>query len=185
MLIAFTAELLGEGTVLAFKSSRPTYALILLVLSVLFLGATFLPFLDSILFPNVDLQRVVSALQGRAAPPLDADAVVQEAKDLLGSLTRAFQVAYYSGVTTQFHLSGSQRPEHIKISQATYIAWFQKRPKAVLVAITVYQSDDGRKAYGISEGNAVTLVRGYLIPIALFGIALVLARRKKSQASGS
>src|ERR1035437_320971 len=180
MLVAFRPESLEERTVLALKSSRPTYAIILLVLSVVFLFATFLPFLYSILSPNDDLQRVVSALEERGSSPLDADAVVQEAKGTAGPLTKAIQVAYYSGMTTQFHLSGSPKPQHIKELQATYIAWFQKRPKPMLVAITLYEGDEGQKAYGISEVNPVGLVRGYTIPIVLFGIALYLARKRRS-----
>ena len=51
---------------MAAKSRRSIFAIILLVLSVFFLCATFLPFLYSILFPNEDLERVVLALEDRA-----------------------------------------------------------------------------------------------------------------------
>jgi hypothetical protein len=179
MLVAFAGPV-GERTALVFKSGRPTYAIILLALSALFLCTTFLPFLYSILFPNEDLQRVVSALEDRASPPLDADSVVQEAKDAAGLLTRAIPVAYYSGMSARFHLNGSHAPERIKQSQVTCIAWFQKRPKPMVMAITLYENEGGQKAYGISEGNPVTLVRGYGLPILLFGAAFFLARRRKS-----
>jgi len=179
MLVAFAGPV-GERTALAFKSGRPTYAIIFLALSTLFLCTTFLPFFYSILFPNDDLQRVVSALENRASPPLDADSVVQEAKGAAGLLTKAIPVAYYSGMSARFHLDGSHSPERIKQSQVTYIAWFQKRPKPMVMAITLYENEGGQKAYGISEGNAVILVRGYGVPILLFGFSLFLTRRRKS-----
>jgi hypothetical protein len=182
MLVAFAGPV-RERTALAFKSGRPTYAIILLALSILFLGTTFLPFLYSILFPNDDLQRVVSALEDRGAPPLDADSVVQEAKNAAGLLTKAIPVGYYSGMSARFHLNGSPSPERIKESQVTYIAWFQKRSKPMVMAITLYENEGGQKAYGISEGNPVILVRGYGVPILLFGVALFLARKRKSRHS--
>jgi hypothetical protein len=168
---------------LAFKSGRPTYAIILLALSILFLCTTFLPFFYSIWFPNDDLQRVVSALQDRGSPPLDADSVIREAKDAAGVLTKAIPVGYYSGMSARFHLNGSHAPERIKESQVTYIAWFQKRPKPMVMAITLYENDGGQKAYGISEGNPAILVRGYGAPILLFGVSLFLARKRKSSSA--
>lgn len=170
---------------MASKSRRTIFAIILLVLSIFFLCATFLPLLYSILFPNEDLQRMVLALQDRTAPPLDADTVVQEAKQAAGTLTRSIQVAYFVGNTIQYHLSGSERPEHFHQSQATYVAWFQKRPKPMLIAISVYENDAGRKAFGINEADPVGIVRGYLLAIVIFVVALVLVRRKKSQSSSS
>ena len=160
------------------KSRRPTYALILLALSVLFLGATFLPFLYSVLFPNDDLQRVVLALEDRGSPPLDADSVVQEAKNAAGLLTRAIPAGYYWGSSTQFDLKGSRAPRQVKTYQSTYIAWFQRRPKPMVMAITLYENDGGQKAYGISEGSPWALVRGYGVPLLLFGVSLFLVRKR-------
>jgi len=154
--------------------------LILLALSVFFLCATFLPFLYSVLFPNDDLQRVVFALEDQGSPPLDADSVVQEAKVAAGLLTRAIPAGYGWGTSTQFDLKGSRAPQRVKTYQSTYIAWFQKRPKPMVMAITLYENDNGQKAYGISEGNPVTLLRGYGVPILLFGVSLFLVRKRKS-----
>jgi len=167
---------------MASKSRRSIFAIILLVLSIFFLCATFLPFLYSIL-ANDDLQRMVLALQDRAAPPLDADTVIQEAKQAGGTLTRSIQIGYATGNTIRYHLSGTEKPEHFHQSQATYVAWFQKRPKPMLIAISVYENEAGRKAFGINEVDPVGIVRGYLLPIAIFVVALVLVRRKKSQGS--
>jgi hypothetical protein len=166
---------------MALKSDRPLYAGIFLVVSILFLCATFLPFLYSILFPNEDIRRVVSALEGRGSPPLDADTVVQEAAQAAGTLTRAIPIGYYMGGSTRMSLAGPQKPEHIRASQITYVAWFAKRPKAMLIAITVYENDAGQKAFGISDSDAAAIVRAYLLPIVLFASALLVFRRSLSR----
>jgi hypothetical protein len=166
---------------MAFRSDRPLYARIFLALSILFLFATFLPFIYSILFPNEDLQRVVSALEGRGSPPLDADSVIEEAKQAAGTLTHSIQIAYGAGRAVRYARSGPAKPEHMRRSEATYLAWFQKRPKPMIIAISVYENETGQKAFGINEVNPAALVQGYLLPIAIFVIALVLVRRKKSQ----
>jgi hypothetical protein len=168
---------------LIFKSNRPTYSIILLVLSSLFMGATFLPLLYSVVHPNENIQSVVSALEERDTPPPEAETVVQEAILAAGPLRKAIQVAYYSGVTTTFHLSGSRASEKVKVLQSTYIAWFQKPAKPMLVAITRYERERGQRAYGISEADPASLVRGYALPIFLFGVSLFLARRRKFDAS--
>ena len=73
---------------MAFKPSRPVYAIVLVALSTLFMAATFLPFLYSILSPNEDIERFVFALKGSGEAPMDADSVVEETKRSVGSLTR-------------------------------------------------------------------------------------------------
>ena len=170
---------------LAFKSGRPIYAIVMLVLSSLFMCATFFPLLYSIVVPNEDLEGVVSALEERGAPSLESETVVQQAIDAAGPLRRAIKVGYYSGATKSIHLDGSHTPETINPSQATYIAWFQKRPKPILVAITRYANDEGQKAYGISEVDSVSIVRAYAVPVLLFGVSLFLARNRKSSTTAS
>jgi hypothetical protein len=66
------------------------------------------------------------------------------------------------------------------MSQAIYIAWFQRRPKPMLVSIALYENDQGQKAYGIGEVATLTVVRGYGVPVALFGASLFLMRKRKS-----
>jgi hypothetical protein len=162
----------------AFKSGRPMYAIILVALSTLFMAATFLPFLYSILFPNENIERFVTALKDGGEAPLDADSVVEQTKAVAGSLTRAIQIGAYFEMGLGFHLSGSRAPQHTHTSQATYIAWFQRLPKPLLVSVTFYANDEGKKAYGLNEVALLTLVRGYGVPVALFAASLFLARRR-------
>jgi hypothetical protein len=170
---------------LAFRSSRPTYGIILLVVSSLFMAATFLPLLYSFVFPNENLQRLVSALEEREPPSMEAETVVHDAIAAVGPLTRAIKVAYSTEVTLKIPYAGASTPEKIKASQDIYIAWFQKHPKAVVVALTCYENAEGQRAYQINEVDRLTLVRGYTIPPCLFGISLFLARKRKAGAARS
>jgi hypothetical protein len=61
---------------LALKSGRPIYAIVMLVLSSLFMCATFLPLLYSVVVPNEDLKGVVSALEERSVPSLESETEV-------------------------------------------------------------------------------------------------------------
>jgi len=164
--------------VVAFKSGRPVYAIILVALSTLFMAATFLPFLYSILFPNEDIERFVTALKDRGEAAPDADSVVEQTKATVGSLTRAIQIGAYFEMGLGFHLSGTHATEHTHRSQAIYVARFQKLPKPMLLSVTLYVNNEGEKAYGLSEVAPLTVVRGYGVPIALFAASLFLARRR-------
>jgi hypothetical protein len=165
---------------LSFNSGRPMYAIVLLAVSTLFMAATFLPFLYSILSPNEDIERFVAALKDSGEPPQYADSVVEQTKGAVGSLTRVIQIGYYSEKSTGFYLSGSRATEHIQTSQATYIGWFQKHPAPMLFSVTRRVNDEGQKAYGVSEVAPTTLVSGYGLPLALFGASLFLVRKRKS-----
>jgi hypothetical protein len=163
---------------LAFKSNRPIYAVILLVVSVFFMCTTFLPFLYSVVFPNDNLQEFISALEGSEPPPLDADTVVQRTIVAVGSLKRTIKIGYGYQVTTQIHYVEPRTIEKIKVSQDINIAWFEKQPKPVVVAFACYEHSNGQKDYSISEVNPLVLVRGYAIPLVFFIVSLFLARKR-------
>lgn len=168
---------------MAFKSSRPIYAIILLLVSGFFMCTTFLPFLYSVLFPNKDLQGFITALEGREPPPLDSDTVVQQTIAAVGALKRTMKIAYLYQVTTQIHYAEPRTTKKIEVSQDVNIAWFEKHPKPMLVAFACYEHGDGQKDYGISEVNPLVVVRGYAIPLVFFGLSLFLARKRKSPVS--
>lgn len=168
---------------MGFRSGRRGYAIVLLSLSSLYLCAILLPLLYSVVFPNQDLQRFVFALEERATPSPDSETVVRQAIEGVGPLRRAIKVAYYSQVSAKFHYGASGRTERIRVSQATYVAWFEKHPPAVLVAMTCYEYGEGQKTYRITEASSASLVRGYALPVGLFGLSLFLARRRKPAAA--
>ncbi len=180
MLCAFAVEAVLEDY-LVFKSKRPIYAIILLTLSSLWLCAIVLPLLYFVLFPNDGIQGVVLALEGRGTEPPESETLVQQTIATVGLLRTAIPIAYSTGATATFHTDGSHTSR--KMRQASYIAWFQKPPRPMLVAITQYESDGGGEAYWISEGDFVGMVRGYTLPLLLFGVSLFLARIRKSPVS--
>jgi hypothetical protein len=159
---------------LLFKSSRPTYAIILVALSSLWMCAMFLPLLYSVVFPNNDLRGIVYALEERGAAPAKAADIVKETLATAGPLRRAVQVGYYSGVTATVRISGSQASNR---KQASYLAWFQKRSKPLLLVIT-RDEGGGSTAFYISEGKISGMVRSYSLPTLLFGVSLFLMRRR-------
>ena len=169
---------------MAFKG-RPTYAIIFVAVSTLYLCATFVPLCYSALFPNQDIQSVIAALKPGGYAPLDGESAIQEAKAAVGSLTREIQVGYYTGMTAKIHYAGAQPNERTRVSQATYVAWFQKRSRPMLVQITLYANERGQKAFRITEAEPVLLVRGYGVPILLFGLSLFVLRRTKKPATAA
>lgn len=158
-----------------FKSDRPRYAIVLFALTSLWMCAIFLPLLYSAFFPNKDIREVVDALKERGAAPLGAATAVEDTISAAGPLTRATSIAYYSGVTTTVQAGGTQT---IRKRQVSYVARFQKRSRALILLITVYEDDSGRKNYEIGEGEAMPFVRGYALPILLFGFSLFLVRKR-------
>lgn len=78
------------------KLSLQIFWIVLLVLSSLWVAATFLPFLYSLISPTQDLAAIVRALQGQGAPPPEAVAVVGETLKQGGSLDRAIHVGHYA-----------------------------------------------------------------------------------------
>lgn len=161
---------------LEFKSSRPTYAIILFVLSGLWLCAAILPLFYSLLFPNADLQGVVLALRGRQTLPPASASVVREIVGSFGLLRRAVPVGYYSGVTATVRADGKNSAA--RIWQVSYIGWFQKLPKPIVIAISCYETEKGEKVYESSEPSLASVVRAYVSPLILFGTSIFLARRK-------
>jgi hypothetical protein len=144
------------------------------------MGATFFPLLYSVVLPNEDLQGFLSALEGRRAPTLESETVVQSAIAAGGTLRSAIKVAYSYSWVTRSYRDGSHPSEKIETSQAAYVAWFDKRRGPMLIALTCYKNGEGQKAYQISGVDPLVVIRGYAIPLGLFGIALFLARRRKS-----
>jgi hypothetical protein len=157
----------------------------MLVLSSLYGCATFLPLLYSVVLPREDIEGVVSALEERGTPPPESEKVVQEAIGAVGPLRRAVKVGYSSSVVIKVHYTEPRTSEKIKVSAAIYLAWFQKLPEPRLVTIMCYENGEGEKAYRINGVDPVTLVRGYAIPLGLFGVSLFLARRRKTPSAVS
>ena len=148
----------------------------------LFSCATFLPFLYSLLLPNQDIEEVVAALKEGGIASMDAESAVDPAKAALGPLTRAIQIGSSGGGSAAFDLSGSHRQTSISQTVYIYVAWFQKHPSPITVAITLYTNEKGQKAFRISEVNAVSVAGQYAIVVLWFSVSLFLVRKRKNPA---
>lgn len=170
------------GGCLALKPKRPAYAIVLFGLSCLWMGAVFLPLLYSILSPNKDLRELLYALEERGPAAPEAEATVGQVTGVAGRLTRAVPIAYYAGATATVHAGKSKTSTR---KQASYVAWFQKRSKPLVLMVTLVEDDEGKKSYSIQEGEPMFFVRGYTLPVLAFGVTAFLVRRKEPGASGS
>jgi hypothetical protein len=168
---------------LTFKSSRPIYAIILLLVSGFSMCMTFFPILYSVVFPNENLQRFIGALEGREAPPLNADTAVQQTIAAVGTLKRTIRIGHSWQLTSKTHYAEPWTTEKIEMSQDVDIAWFEQHPEPMLVAIACYEYGDGHKAYGISQVSPLVVVRAYAIPLGFFCISLFLVRKRRSPVS--
>ena len=130
-------------------------------------------------FPKEDVQQIVTALEERGTPPPEAATIVQGVIGAAGPLGQAIPIGYYFGATKRFPLNGSHDSETIKISQATYIAWFQSSSAPRFFAITRYEGNGDRRAYEISKVDPVGLVRSYALPLLLFAVSLFVLRRRE------
>ena len=144
-------------------SLRPTYALILLALSGLWLCAVLVPYLNSVISPDQDFRDIVLALEGRRTAPPGSEPMVQQTIATAGPMKRAIQIAYYSGGSVAIHTSGSPTTRKMKVSQASYMTWFQKPGQPAVVGITRYEDDAGQKTYGINAGDPLTMMQGYAL----------------------
>jgi hypothetical protein len=167
------------------KPGLPKYVVILFATSVLFMSATFLPFLDSILFPNDEIARFVNALENRGEVPLDsenADTVVEQMKSTLGFMNKAIQVGCGYHRMVQYDLKRVKPPIKVSVTEYVYIAWFQKLQKPTLISVALYSSEAGQHAFQIRHADASSVSSSYGIPISLFAVSLFLICRRKSPA---
>jgi hypothetical protein len=66
-------------------------------------------------------------------------------------------------------------------TEDSYIAWFQKVPKPVLLVVRRYKVDGAVQAYEIGSDQAASfLVRAYAPPLLLWLVSIYLLRKRRS-----
>jgi hypothetical protein len=160
-----------------FRLSLRIFVIGLLVLSSLWVVATFLPILYSMLFPPRDIQEIVRALKAQGNAPQEAATIVEETIASVGPLQRTLQVGYHTGASVTLRHNDSHTS---RTTQVAYVAWFQKIPKPILLLITRSETDGVFQSYRLDEGAPMSLVRGYAFPLVTFAFSLFLFRRRKS-----
>jgi hypothetical protein len=160
------------------KLRLQTFWIILLVLSSLWVVAVFGPLVYSVLSPTEDLSAIVRALQGREVPPSKAGTIVQLVLEQGGPLGRAFQVGHYADGSVILQNGASHTTT--KVSD-TYIAWFRKFPKPILMMVQRYDEDGVLQRYEIHSADSVSpLARAYALPVVALAVSIYLVRKRKS-----
>jgi len=151
---------------------------LLLVLSALWVASVFGPLLYSALSPKDDLWAVVLALKDRGVPPPEAASLVQDAIDQGGPLERTIHVAHYAGASVMLRHNESHT---MTKTEDSYIAWFKKAPKAVLLILRRNTTDGAVQSYEIGSDEAPNfLLRAYGPPLVALIISAYLVFIKRS-----
>ena len=156
-------------------NSRKSWIL-LLVLASLWLGVSLGVVAYGIVSPASDLKEIVRALEMRGTPPPQAASIVQQTVAEAGPLRRAIQVGYYSGITKTFQLNASHLERK---TQASYLAWFDKIQKPILLLLERHDKDGVLQYYYIAQGEPMSMVSAYLPSMLFFAFSLYMVCRKK------
>jgi hypothetical protein len=128
------------------------------------------------LFPPRDFQQILQALEMEANAPTQAEAAVNKTIATAGPLRRAVQVGFYYGVEATFQLNATHR---VRRTQATYLAWFRKFRKPILLIIERHQEQGGTESYFIGQGDLVGPPFRILFPLLILTISIYMAGRRK------
>jgi hypothetical protein len=150
--------------------------ILLLVLASLWLGVSLGVVGYGIVSPASDFQDILRALEMRGTPPPLAVGIVQQTVAAAGPLRRVILVGYYSGITKTFQLNTSHLE---KKTQASYIAWFDKIQKPMLLLLERHDKDGALQDYIIAQGEPMSIVGAYLPSLLLFAFSLYMVCRKK------
>jgi hypothetical protein len=155
------------------KISLRTFAIVLLIISSVWLLARLAPPVYCWFAPPKDFQAVVEALENRGSAPVTAASAVQQTIASAGPLERALQIGYYYRAQVAIRVN----EKHLeKESQASYIAWFPKLQRPILLILQKQQIDDGGEDYQIAQGDPTGLLRGFVVPLLAFIGAIVALR---------
>jgi hypothetical protein len=161
-----------------FKLNLRTFWIVLLVLTSLWVLAVFGPLLYSVLSPTTDLRAIVLALQRRGPPPPNAAPLVQQIFEQGGLLGRAIHVGHYAGGSVALQNGASHTMSEIADS---YIAWFQKIPKPMMLVVRRDSADGILQDYKIDSGDVTAfLSRGFIPPLLSWAVSLYLVLKRKS-----
>jgi hypothetical protein len=157
------------------KMSRHSWAWVTLVLAVVWGGAVAGPLLYSRVHPSADIQRLLLALSRHEPIDESVQPPLTEVFDSAGRLKRAIQL----GASWQFSGDVNAGESHSTTeTRASYLAWFESRSKPTLLTITRIETDHSSIRFRIGEGDLVSTLVSFLVPLALLGVTAYLLRAK-------
>jgi len=160
------------------KLRLQTFWIILLALSILWVVAVFGPLIYSVLSPTQDLSAIVRAFQGREVPPTKAETIVQQVLEQGGTLVRAIHIGHYAGGSVVHQYGASHTTT--KVSD-TYIAWFRKIPRPILLVVQRYNEDGVLQRYEVQSADSISpMARVYALPLIALAVSIFLVRKRKS-----
>lgn len=137
------------------------------VISAIWIALLICPLLYSVIFPASDTRQLIRELEGHGAVPSQLDPLVQHA----GLVKRAIPVKKY------WHFSGDYSIGHSHATmdtQLSYIACFQKLPKAALLVIT--RTEAGSETHlriTVDTQSPFSVLWIYYVPFALLASSLL------------
>jgi hypothetical protein len=162
----------------SYKFDLQSLRIPLLGLSALWVAAVLGPLLYSFYSPTDDILAVVLALEGHGVPPSKAASLVHDAIDQGGQLERTIHVAHYAGASLALR---SNESHTMSKTEDSYIAWFQKSPKAVLLIVRRNKTDGAVESYEIGSDEAPNfLLRAYGPPLIALIISVYVVFAKRS-----
>ena len=143
------------------KRTNRVLPALLVGVSAMWIALLVCPLLYSVVFPSPETRQLVRELEGYGTVPQQLDPLVQHA----GLLRRAIPVKKY------WHFSGDYtlKQAHTTVdTELSYIAWFQKLPKPMLLVITrTATGSDVRLGITVDSRNPFTMLWVYYVPLAL------------------
>jgi len=162
--------------------SSQAASIALLALSAVWVFSTFGPLFYSLLFPTRDIQDIIRALEGRKTLDGELVPLVQQVTTSTGKLERAILVNAY------WHMSGDynvKRSQVVKITQLSYLAWFEKRSRSTILIVTRTARNDSELNFAITEGNPFDTLREGLPPVLLLTICVLWCWREYARSDSS
>lgn len=162
-----------------FRLTLRKFWILLFVLSLIGLVVNLTALFYGLIVPQEDFVAIIRALEIRGTPPSQVAADVNQVIHDVGPLRRIWQVGHYSEFTGTLKL-GSLTAE--KRTQATYIAWFSKLSRPIVLVLERHETGGVLVGYVIGEGEWTSLVQGlalsFILPLVIFCFTAYKLRRK-------
>lgn len=157
--------------------SNRVLPLVFLIISLLWLTAVVSPLIYSLLFPTKDIQQIVRALEGRESVREELTPLIQHVSNAAGRMDHAIPVGAYWHTSMEYNAKQSHRTKETELS---YLAWFQKRSKPIILVITRSETDGSQLSFDIDEGSLFGIVRAYLLPALVLTFSVIWFRKRRT-----